>query len=231
MFFRIVRDDFRKVKADAIVINADSNSLPVVCQGIKHAIYKAVGNKKLMKAREKIGNIAVGEAAITKVFSLKAKYIIHTVFPVLRGSNGDERALLRRCYENSLKLAASHNCKSIVFPLIFSGEFDLPKQEAVEIAIAVFKEFLDSNSIEIMLVLFDDDSFKLSKGIFGEVDSYLNDHYEEKGPQEEYPGIEATTLFLAEKDFGDICNLEASFKPFNETTSYRSRYSKNQTRK
>ena len=79
MPFTIIRNDITKVKADAIVNTA--NPRPVIGSGTDSAVYKAAGEKLLLEARQKIGNIAPGQAEYTDAFQLNAKYIIHTVGP------------------------------------------------------------------------------------------------------------------------------------------------------
>ena len=120
MPFTIIRNDITKVQADAIVNSA--NPQPVVGGGAESAIYAAAG-PKLLAARQKIGVLKTGEAALTKAYDLPAKYIIHTVGPVWQGGEHKERELLRQCYLNSLALAAKRRCRSVAFPLISSGVY------------------------------------------------------------------------------------------------------------
>lgn len=123
MPFQIIRNDITKVKADAIVNTA--NPKPRIGRGTDSAIYAAAGKEQLIAAREKIGDIAPGQAVHTSAFALNAQHIIHTVGPVwVDGSHG-ERDILRSCYENSLALADSLGCESIAFPLIATGTYGL----------------------------------------------------------------------------------------------------------
>ncbi len=129
MPFQIIRNDITKVKADAIVNTA--NPKPVFAAGTDAAIYKAAGEKQLLAERKKIGDIMPGETAVTPAFSLDAKYIIHTVGPLWEDGAHGEFDILESCYRNCLQKAAELKCKSIAFPLIASGNYGFPKDEAL----------------------------------------------------------------------------------------------------
>ncbi len=176
MPFEIVRNDITHMTVDAIVNTA--NLKPVVGSGTDTMIHKKAG-PKLLAARQMIGRIDAGCAAITPAFDLQAKYVIHTVGPVwVDGSYGEE-ALLRNCYDNSLKLALEHHCNSIAFPLISTGNYGFPKDKALQIAISAFSTFLLEHEMQIYLVVFDRTSFKLSEKLFQSVASYIDEHYVE----------------------------------------------------
>ena len=174
MPFEIVRNDITNMFVDAIVNTANPRS--VIGLGVDSTIHKKAG-PRLLEARQKIGNIAVGTAAITDACELKAKYVIHTVGPVWDGGSYVEEALLRNCYDNSLKLALEHNCQSIAFPLISTGNYGFPKDKALQIAISAFSTFLMKHEMQIYLVVFDRVSFKLSEKLFQSVASYIDQHY------------------------------------------------------
>ena len=176
MPFEIVRNDITNMRVEAIVNTA--NPKPVVGSGTDTMIHKKAG-PKLLAARQKIGGIDVGCAAITPAFDLQAKYVIHTVGPVWDGGNYGEEALLRNCYDNSLKLAMEYRCKSIAFPLISTGNYGFPKDKALQIAISAFSAFLMEHEMQIYLVVFDRTSFKLSEKLFQSVASYIDEHYVE----------------------------------------------------
>ena len=177
MPFEIVRNDITKMAVDAIVNTA--NPRPVIGLGADSAIHEAAG-PELLAARQKIGRIDVGDAAITPAFRLRAKYVIHTVGPVWNGGSYGEENALRNCYDNALKLAVENNCKSIAFPLISTGNYGFPKDKALQIAISAFSAFLPEQEMQIYLVVFDCDSFRLSEKLFQNVASYIDENYAEE---------------------------------------------------
>lgn len=122
--------------------------------GVCGAIFRAAGAKELQEACNKIGGCKVGEAVITDAFQLDAKYIIHTPGPIWQGGTHKEADLLKASYYNSLELAKKHQCKSIAFPLISSGIYGYPKEEALQIAISTIHSFLVYHEMDVYLVLY-----------------------------------------------------------------------------
>lgn len=175
MPFQIIRNDITKVKADAIVNTA--NPKPIYAEGTDAAIYKAAGEDELLAERRKIGNIAQGEIAVTPAFKLQAKYIIHTVGPIWIDGEHNEFDILRNCYRNSLNKAKELGCESIAFPLISTGVYGFPKDEALKIATDEIGGFLmrEDTDMQVNLVVFDEGAFKLSKKLFFEIISYIDD--------------------------------------------------------
>ena len=174
MPFEIVRNDITAMRVDAIVNSA--NPRPVVGLGTDSSIHKKAG-PRLLIARKKIGPIPMGQAAITPAYRLSAKYVIHTVGPVWDGGSYGEEALLRSCYDRSLKLALEHGCQSIAFPLIATNNYGFPKDKALQIAISAFSSFLTEHEMMIYLVVFDRGAYKLSEKLFQGIASYIDDHY------------------------------------------------------
>ena len=176
MPLEIVRNDITNMCVDAIVNSA--NPRPVAGLGTDSTIHEKAG-PELLAARQKIGRIAVGTAAITPAFRLPAKFVIHTVGPVWRGGFFGEEKRLRDCYDRSLKLALEHGCKSVAFPLISTNNYGFPKDKALQIAISAFNSFLLEHEMRIYLVVFDETSYRLSEKLFQDVASYIDRHYVE----------------------------------------------------
>lgn len=175
MPFTIVRNDITKMAVDAIV-NAANTELQMG-GGVCGAIFKAAGAVELQTACNKLAPIKTGEAIITPGFNLPAKYIIHTAGPVYKGGKHGEAELLRACYLNSLELAVENKCESIAFPLISSGIYGYPKEEALRAATSAIYDFLANHEIDVCLVVFDAASFSISEQLLGVIESYIDQHY------------------------------------------------------
>lgn len=185
MPLKIVRNDITQMNTDAIVNTA--NSFPVVGSGCDSAIYQAAGYNELLAIRKEIGEVKEGEAFITPGLKLPAKYIIHTVSPLFVNGEMGEEELLRNCYRNSLKLAKEKGLHSIAFPLISTGSFMFPKEEGIRVAADEINEFLLHNSMDVFLVVFDEQATKLVSNLTEELDSYIDQNYVEIKEREEYP--------------------------------------------
>lgn len=209
MPFQIIRNDITKVKADAIVNTA--NPKPVVGSGTDSAIYKAAGEKQMLAQRKKIGEIAPGQAVYTNAFRLNANYVIHTVGPVWIDGEHREREILHSCYEKSLNLAAELSCESIAFPLIATGVYGFPKDEALQIALAEINRFLITHDMKVILVVFDRKAFELSGRLVGDIEEYIDEHTVTRQRETEYSGRFRSTGRLAmERRLNETALLGAS---------------------
>lgn len=176
MPLELVRQDITCMQVDAI-INAANNRL-AQGGGVCGAIFAAAGAERLTQACQAIGHCETGQAVVTPGFELPAKYIIHTVGPVWQGGKHGEEELLRSCYLQSLHLARKKRCQSVAFPLISSGIYGYPKGEALAVAMGAIRSFLTQEAdLSVFLVIFDRSALKLSEGLLGRVQSYIDDHY------------------------------------------------------
>lgn len=178
MPFQIVRNDIVNMEVDAVV-NAANEKLRAG-GGVCGAIFRAAGAKELQRECDAIGHCPTGQAVITGGYGLRASYIIHAVGPMWRGGGQGEAGLLESCYTSALALAKEHGCDSIAFPLISSGIFGYPRDEALRIAQGAIGAFLLENEMTVLLVVFDRKSFDIGAGRFRSIQSYIDDHYVEQ---------------------------------------------------
>ncbi|GHU56733.1 RNase III inhibitor [Clostridia bacterium] len=154
MTFEIVNGDITTIGTEAVV-NA-ANSALQCGGGVCGAIFSAAGERELQQECDKLGWCEPGNAVITSGYAL-SKYVIHAVGPIWYGGDHGEESLLRSCYTNSLKLAKEHGVKSIAFPLISSGIYGYPQEEAEAVATGAINEFLKGNDdcdMKVYLVKF-----------------------------------------------------------------------------
>ena len=183
MPFEIIQNDITRMHADAIVNTA--NPEPVIGSGTDYAVHTAAG-PELLEARRQVGAIRPGCCAVTPGYGLDAKFVIHAVGPKWRGGMAGESRQLRNCYDRALALAADLGCSSIAFPLISTGIYGFPKDRALKIAVAAFRDFLKTREMQIWLVVWDRDSVRISEKLHNSVAKYVDAHYVAQHTAEEY---------------------------------------------
>lgn len=141
--------DITRLAVDAIVNAANSQMLGcfVPCHScIDNAIHSAAGialraecNHKMNQKRIQYGSRyeePTGLAMLTKGYNLPAKYVIHTVGPIVGYRLTEQlRQDLRNCYESVLKCCLDNGIRSVAFCCISTGEFHFPNEEAAKIAV------------------------------------------------------------------------------------------------
>ena len=154
--------DITTLQIEAIVNAANSQGLGcfVPCHKcIDNQIHTMAGVglrlacNEIMKKKDY--QLKTGEAIITKGYNLPAKYVIHTVGPIIYDKVTQlEEQQLADCYINSLQLAMDNGIRTIAFPCISTGEFRFPKEQASKVAIATVDDFLKHNSDKFEKVVF-----------------------------------------------------------------------------
>ena len=139
----ITKGDITEIKCDAIV-NAANNSL-LGGGGVDGAIHRKAGPELLKECRT-LGGCATGDAKITKAYHLPAKYVIHTVGPIVYGRLTEAlKEDLRNCYRNVLQCCMEHEINSVAFCCISTGEFHFPNDIAAQIAVETTEQFFAQN--------------------------------------------------------------------------------------
>ncbi len=159
----VIEADITTLTVD-VIVNAANESL-LGGGGVDGAIHRAAG-PKLLAACRTIPEVRpgvrcpTGEARITDGFTLTARHIVHTVGPIWQGGDKGEAALLCRCYENSLHLAADHGARSIAFPAISCGVYGYPLDQAAQIALQAIHAWMAAghNPQRVIACCFDADT-------------------------------------------------------------------------
>ena len=205
MPLHIIRNNIVNMECDAIVNTA--NPYPQIGAGTDSAVYAAAGEKRLLAARQKIGEIAPGMAAVTSGYALKARYIIHTVGPVWEGGENGEEMILRSCYRTSLRIAEAKRCRSVAFPLISAGSYGYPKEAALKTAVEEIRSYLEHSNMTVFLVVFGKEAYELSGKYSDAVEAFIDEHYVKAQLEKEYSGQVTVTLRGSERRRWD--NLRA----------------------
>lgn len=174
MPFQIIRNDIAAMAVDAIVNPTDPYLLAT--GGTDAAVHAAAG-PEMEAALAAIGFCGVGEAVLTPGYRLPCKFVIHTVGPIWEGGCRGERQLLASCYRSALRIAHENSFSSIAFPVIASGSYGFPREEAQEIAIREIRAFLDNEEMMIYLVVYDRENFRISWELHREIESFIDDTY------------------------------------------------------
>ncbi|HET9875614.1 MAG TPA: O-acetyl-ADP-ribose deacetylase [Mycobacterium sp.] len=155
---RVIRGDITAVEVDAIV-NAANSSL-MGGGGVDGAIHRVGGPEILAECKRLRENdlpdgLPTGDAVATTAGRLPARWVIHTVGPVYARSE-DRSPLLRSAYTRSLEVADSLGARTVSLPLISSGVYGWPADDAVRQAVRAVRT-ADTRVQQVTFVAFSEE--------------------------------------------------------------------------
>jgi O-acetyl-ADP-ribose deacetylase (regulator of RNase III) len=175
---RLWQGDITRLQVDGIVNAANSALLGCFRPNhrcIDNAIHSAAGIQLRLACQaimEKQGHPEpTGMAKITPGFNLPARYVLHTVGPIVPDGNPNEQqcAELASCYRECLALADSNGLASIAFCCISTGVFGFPQEPAARIAVDTVRKYLDdtpdTNIKAVIFNVFKDDDYAIYQGL------------------------------------------------------------------
>ena len=167
------RGDITTLAVDAIVNAANSALLGCFSPNhgcIDNAIHTYAGVQLRLACNEimqKQGHPEpTGSAKLTPGFNLPAKYVLHTVGPIVSGRLTDQHCKeLASCYESCLALAVENGIGSVAFCCISTGVFGFPQGEAAKIAVETVKAYQKHSKIDVVFNVFKEADLRLYQAL------------------------------------------------------------------
>lgn len=159
--------DLTEADADAIV-NAANNDL-MLGGGVAGAI-RVKGGPAIQRECDRIGPIALGEAAITPAGRLRARHVIHAASMRLGESTAEPN--LRAATRNSLMRANENSLKTIAFPAIGTGIAGFSVERCAQVMLEEVRAHLGGPTTleRIDFVLFDRRSLEILERAIAEME-------------------------------------------------------------
>ena len=165
--------DITTLETDAIVNAANSALLGCFSPNhacIDNAIHTYAGVQLRLACHELMQaqghEEPTGAAKITPGFNLPAKYVLHTVGPIVSGRLSERHCdLLASCYESCLDLAAKYGLHSVAFCCISTGVFGFPQKEAAEIAVETVAAFQKDHPIDVVFNVFRESDLRIYQAL------------------------------------------------------------------
>ena len=154
----LLEGDLTAQAVDAIV-NA-ANSALVLGAGVAGAI-RARGGPTIQQECDRIGPIAVGEAAVTGAGELPARFVIHAAGMPPGGRATEES--VRSAMRAALERARERRCRTVAVPAIGAGIAGFPLQRCAEILLEEARRHLEGETSveEIRFVLFGEPAYRV----------------------------------------------------------------------
>lgn len=71
--------------------------------------------------------------------------------------------MLSSSYRESMRLAMEQNLRRIAFPLVSSGVYGYPKDQALRVAVETLSAMAEESGMDVLMVLFDEEGVELAR--------------------------------------------------------------------
>ncbi len=142
----VAERDITRMRVDAIVNSADPTRIGR--DGLNGQIHRIAGHR-LLRASQALRGKPAGSVRLTCGYGLPARYILHAIAPNAHaaGPTDEEQCLLAQCYHRCLTLASQRRFRTLVFPVLGSGQRSFPFRLAATIALAEIRRYLEHDTM------------------------------------------------------------------------------------
>ena len=157
----VAESNITKMRVDAIVNSA--NAVQIGRGGLNEKIYRAAG-PRLLRATQALCGQPVGSVKLTLGYRLPAHHIIHVIVPNAEGDMAEQDRLLALCYRKCISLASLRGFRTLVFPVLGSGERGFSFHRAATIALTEIQHYLQSDTLlrHVVVTVYDSRGYDLS---------------------------------------------------------------------
>jgi len=157
MSLQIIWNSIVDEKTDVLVTPA--SRFPRIGRGLDSVVHEAAG-PGLLKARQKLGEIGPGIVGETPAYGLAkrigAKHVLHALGPIYETGERNEAFVLDACYLRILLKAESLGARVVSLPVLSSGRFGFPMEQAMDTAVGAVVTFLRTHrKMTVKLVVID----------------------------------------------------------------------------
>jgi O-acetyl-ADP-ribose deacetylase (regulator of RNase III) len=173
------RGDITTLAADAVV-NAANSQLLGCFRPLHPCIDNALHNAAGPRLRDDCHTIITAQGAleptatakITRGYHLPARYVLHTVGPVIKGRpHAQDAQALASSYRACLDLAAEvETIRTLAFCAVSTGVFGYPKEEAAPVALNTVADWIAAHPgrlDRVVFTVFEDDDERVYRNALG----------------------------------------------------------------
>lgn len=162
MEFTIIQGDIAAVEADAIV-NAAGTILRMD-SGVAGALRRAADGP-INEAAQNQGPVGLGEVAVTDSYGLDCDLVIHAAaMPHFDDGQATEESI-QTATRNALDCAETHDCDSLVLPILGTGAAGFDLAEGASILCEVIDQHDASSLTDVRVIAYTEAEYETVSGV------------------------------------------------------------------